>query len=284
MYDYSIAQWLFFFYFYCFFGWCFESAVVSLRKKKFVNRGFMKGPFLPLYGFGAIIMLVVSAPYKENIVLVFISGLIGATILEYITGVTMEALFKVRYWDYSDDPFNFQGQICLSSSLAWGGLTILMTEVVHKRVEHFGMMIPDNILTIVTLIITIWIAGDFTLAFKSALDLKNVLMKLEKAKEDIAVLQKRLDVVIAVADDEIKSRREDRKKNIEEFKKESEEKRKAFKEKLDMYKNNSNFLRHQASEKINKLTRSNPSMRSRKFKEVFEEIKKHINDEKKLDL
>ena len=64
MFQYTIVQWLFFFYFYCFFGWCFESAYVSIKEKHFVNRGFMKGPFLPLYGSGAIMMLVVSKPFE----------------------------------------------------------------------------------------------------------------------------------------------------------------------------------------------------------------------------
>ena len=85
-------------------------------------------------------MLVVSMPFQDNLVMVYIAGCIGATVLEYVTGVTMEALFKVRYWDYSKNKFNFQGHICLGSSLAWGGLTILMTEFIHKPIEHFGIV------------------------------------------------------------------------------------------------------------------------------------------------
>ncbi len=64
MYHYTFIQWLFFFYFYCFFGWIFESTYVSICKRKFVNRGFMRGPFLPIYGSGAIMMLVVSMPFS----------------------------------------------------------------------------------------------------------------------------------------------------------------------------------------------------------------------------
>jgi len=152
VYHYTAIQWLFFFYFYCFFGWCFESTYVSIKSRKLVNRGFMRGPFLPLYGSGAIMMLVVSMPFQDNLVLVYIAGCIGATVLEYVTGVTMEALFKVRYWDYSKNKFNFQGHICLGSSLAWGGLTILMTEFIHKPIEHLVLSIPDSILTPVTLV------------------------------------------------------------------------------------------------------------------------------------
>ena len=71
MFNYIGFQWLFLFYFYCFGGWCFESAFVSLKSHKWVNRGFMRGPFLPLYGSGAIMMLVVSRPFADNVLLIY---------------------------------------------------------------------------------------------------------------------------------------------------------------------------------------------------------------------
>ena len=208
MYQYTGVQWLFFFYFYCFFGWCFESAYVSLRNRRLINRGFMRGPFLPLYGSGALMMLIVSGPVRDSLVLTYIMGCIGATILEYVTGVVMEALFKVRYWDYSNQKFNFRGYICLSSILAWGGLTILMTEVVHAPVERLVLGIPENLLTAVTFVLTVILVADFTLSFKEAIDLRDVLAKMEETKEELGRLQKRLDVLIAVSGEERKLRKQ----------------------------------------------------------------------------
>ena len=187
--NYTWIQWLFFFYFYCFFGWCFESSYVSIKERKPVNRGFMRGPFLPLYGTGALMMLIVSAPFRDNLFLTYIAGCIGATVLEYATGVVMEALFRVRYWDYSDQPFNFQGHICLGSSLAWGGLTILMTRVIHQPIENFVLAIPEGILTMITMVLSIGIAADFTLSFKAAMDLRDVLIRMEEAKKEMQHLQ-----------------------------------------------------------------------------------------------
>ena len=207
MYSYSMIQWLFFFYFYCFTGWCIESAYVSVRTRKLTNRGFMRGPFLPLYGSGAIMMLVVSMPFQDNIFMVYVAGCIGATVLEYVTGVTMEALFKVRYWDYSKNKFNFQGHICLGTSLAWGFLTILMTEVVHVPVEMLVLSIPNTALRTATVVLTVYIAADFALSFKAAIDLRDVLVKMEKVKEEMVHIQKRLDVVIALAGQEMENYR-----------------------------------------------------------------------------
>ncbi|MCI9336526.1 MAG: hypothetical protein HFH93_03115 [Lachnospiraceae bacterium] len=205
MYSYSIVEWLFFFYFYCFVGWCIESAYVSVRTRKLTNRGFMRGPFLPLYGSGAIMMLVVSMPFQDNIFMVYVAGCIGATALEYVTGVAMEALFKVRYWDYSKNKFQFQGHICLGTSLSWGFLTILMTEVVHVPVEGLAASLPDMVLRTITIVVTIYIAADFALSFKAAIDLRDVLVKMEKVKEEMVHIQKRLDMVVALTRQEMEN-------------------------------------------------------------------------------
>ena len=100
--QYTTQQWLLYFYVYCFLGWIFESCYVSFRKKQWVNRGFLHGPFLPIYGSGAVMMLFVSEPFKDNLILTYFAGVVGATLLELVTGAAMEALLKVRYWDYSN--------------------------------------------------------------------------------------------------------------------------------------------------------------------------------------
>lgn len=194
---YSPVQWLFLFYLYSFLGWCFESTVVSLNQHppKWVNRGFMHGPFLPLYGSGAVMMLVVSAPFQDNLLLTFVAGFLGATVLEYVTGVTMESLFKIRYWDYSDKPLNFHGHICLGSSVAWGFLTIVMTKVLHKGILFSMDFLPETAVRYIVIVLSIYITVDFTLSFKAALDLRDILVKLEKVREEAAKLQERMDLV-----------------------------------------------------------------------------------------
>ena len=208
MYRYTAVQWAFFFFFYCFFGWCFESAYVSLCKRKFVNRGFIRGPFLPLYGSGAVMMLLVSAPVKDSLVLVFLAGCVGATALEYVTGVVMEALFKVRYWDYSNQRFQFQGQICLSSTLCWGALTVFLSRYLHPAVERLAFLIPPALMAGLVTVVLVWFSVDFAFSFQAAMDLRDILVRAEQAQKELERMQKRLDVLIAVAGEELDSRRE----------------------------------------------------------------------------
>lgn len=307
MFGYNGFQWLFFFYMYCFFGWCFESTFVSLKSKKLVNRGFMRGPFLPLYGSGAIMMLVVSMPFRDNVLLTYIAGVIGATALEYVTGVVMEALFKMRYWDYSNRPFNYQGYICLRSSVVWGFFTILMTRVVHTPIEQKVMLIPGRVLSWVTVLLTIYIVADFTLSFKAALDLRDILVKIERAKEELERMQRRLDVIVAFNNEEKECKRQEREERRElwmneitdaleqrfaaiketllsvpsaygeSVKEEIAELRGRFSEYLERQKNETRLLDFYKRDMI----RNNPTMESRTYKNAFEELKKIANSKKK---
>ena len=259
---------------------------------------------MPLYGSGAIMMLVVSMPVRDNLVLTYIAGCIGATVLEYVTGVTMEALFKVRYWDYSNQKFNYKGHICLSSTIAWGFLTILMTELVHKPIEQFVLSIPMTVLAPVVFGLTILIVVDFTLSFKAALDLRDVLVKLEKAREEMEHMQKRLDVILAVADEEIGNRLEARKQRYanrsEELLAGLEERFGSVKERLhDRYDSLPDEIREEIAELRAKfaavkeknvqlgsvrdfykrhLILDNPTMRSEHFREALEELKKAASE------
>jgi uncharacterized membrane protein len=177
---------------------------VSILEKRFVNRGFMRGPFLPLYGCGGTMMLIVSRPFYDNIILVYIAGCIGATVLEYITAIVMETLFKVRYWSYSHKKFNYKGYICLESTLFWGVLTVLFSHYFQVPVEKMLLMIPSRVLSVVTVLTTAYISFDFAIAFKTAIELRDVLIYMERAKNEMAKIQKRLDVIIAFRGEVVK--------------------------------------------------------------------------------
>ena len=151
MTEYTLSQWLLFFYIYCFFGWVWESTYVSVCQRKLVNRGFLKGPWLPIYGSGAICILVVTIPVRGNIPAMCIVGMVSAAVLEYVTGYVMERLFRVRYWDYTGKFLNINGYICLASVLCWGVMTILVVDVIHVRIEQMVMMLSTQMTDLIVL-------------------------------------------------------------------------------------------------------------------------------------
>ena len=274
MYHYTIIQWLFFFYFYCFCGWCFESSYVSLKEKKLTNRGFIRGPFLPIYGSGATMMLVVSGPFRHSIVLTYLAGCVGATALEYVTAVIMEALFKVRYWDYSGQRFHFQGRICLSSTLVWGFFTIAMTRFVHVYVEKLMLLIPGQILMAVTLILTAGIFTDFVLAFKTAADLRIVLAKMQFVKEELRSIQKRLDTLISHTGEGLMNRRE-------AFTDSVKEELAVLKAKYSLLVDSRRYPGSLMDFLQRSMLRSNPGMTSVEYRESLEELKEKAREKEK---
>ena len=125
-----------YFIIYSFLGWVMESIFRTLWEKKIINTGFLKGPFCPIYGIGAIIMITLLSDLKDAPVLLFLISFIVLTIWEYLVGVLLEKLFKTKYWDYSDHKFNYKGRICLTNSLAWGILGVLFTKYIHPFIEQ----------------------------------------------------------------------------------------------------------------------------------------------------
>ena len=192
MYPYSIVQWMLFFYCYCFLGWCVESSIVSFKEKRLVNRGFLHSPMLPIYGSGTIMVLVCTIPVREHVMLVYLFGMIGATLLEYITGYGMEKILKVRYWDYSDHVLNLNGHICLSSSLFWGVLSVFMTYVLHNPVEHMIMSLSKWMALAIMTGITIVFLTDFYYSAKVALNFTKLLQKVQEIHEELDALAKLL--------------------------------------------------------------------------------------------
>ena len=192
-YSYSAAQWLLVFYLYCMLGWCFESTVVSVGQRRLVNRGFLRGPMLPIYGFGAVILLHVSLPLKQHPVWLYLASMIAATVFEYIVGVVMEKIFKVKYWDYSKQPFNLNGYICLTSSLAWGAFSILLVRFLHPPVEDLVLRLPAFLVDPLAFLLTIAVTVDAVRSFQAAMDLREVLTRLTEENEDLRRLAKRVE-------------------------------------------------------------------------------------------
>lgn len=135
-------QLLWIFFLYAFLGWCTEVSYAALRTGKFVNRGFLNGPVCPIYGCGVVVVLAGLEPLKGNFVLLFLGSVVLTSALEWATGFVLEKLFRQRWWDYSDKPFNLGGYICLEFSVMWGLACLFVVDILHPSIEFFIRLIP----------------------------------------------------------------------------------------------------------------------------------------------
>ena len=138
-------QFLWIFFVYAFLGWCTEVSYAALRTGKFVNRGFLNGPVCPIYGCGVVVVLVGLTPLKGNFVLLFLGSVVLTSVLELTTGFVLEKLFRQRWWDYSDKPFNLGGYICLEFSIMWGFACLFVVDILHPSIEFFIRLIPHTL-------------------------------------------------------------------------------------------------------------------------------------------
>lgn len=173
--QYSLIQWLMSFFFYCFLGWIWESMYISLYERKWVNRGFLYGPFIPIYGFGAMIVLLVTSSVQDSIPMIFLTGMLSATVLEYGTGMVMERLFHARYWDYSRNRFHLNGYICPVCSFGWGVFSVVQIKLLHPLFEKAVLEIPTAAASLISAILVTIFAIDAALSVRSALHLQENL-------------------------------------------------------------------------------------------------------------
>ena len=284
MYHYSLLQWMLFFYIYCFFGWIIESTYVSVCTGNWVNRGFMRGPVIPIYGTGAVIVLFAVIPFRTSPILVFIVGTVAASILEFVTGFVMERIYKVRYWDYSDKPFNLCGYICLFNSLCWGVLSILLIYLVHSWIEKGVLFLNDMVLLSIDSGISSLFIVDLFNSSTTAVELKRILANSQKLKDDLMnIHNKMIEFNTAIANgkekmDELKQMSlqelyisaRDNMSNIASDKDSPELQN--LKNKLDLLKDKY-YKRMLAEDKAKfKLLKNNPKAVSYKYKESLREI------------
>lgn len=274
MHTYTLVQWMLLFYLYCFFGWCFESVYVSLLEKRWVNRGFMRSPLLPIYGSGAICILIVCLPVKDNPIAVFVLGVIFPTILEYITGYLMEIMFKMRYWDYTGKTGNINGYICLQSSIAWGVLSLLVVNIIHPPIGRWIETWPHVVAVVVVIVVSIQFASDFAVSFRAAFQLRRVLEEMERIRTQMDETRVQLELARA----EVRDR-------LQEIGQDVRNDRRRRQEALEAHMA---LLRGQMTRRLERhnkylyraLLRAHPSASSRRFAGALEQLREAINKKK----
>lgn len=157
-------------------GWMLEVIVFIIIDKKLINRGFFVGPYCPIYGFGAILMLSLNS-FKDHPITCFILALVLCSALEYFASYILEKLFKVRWWDYSNYKYQLNGRICLINALAFGALGVLFTRYLNPLYFNIIRSIPSNSVTIIGIVVMIFTLIDIVFTFNALNSIKNIVSK-----------------------------------------------------------------------------------------------------------
>lgn len=285
---YNIYQWLIFFYIYCFLGWCIESTIVSVESKKMINRGFLSGPLLPIYGLGAVLVLFITLPFRGNLLAVYFVGMIGATILEYFTGWLMETIFKVKYWDYSYYKIQYKGRICLVCSLFWGVLSILLIQFVHKPIERYVLLLDDRFVMIISIVVTLFVIADTITSIKATIDINKLMEKSEKALSEIKELKSEIELILNNASNQLYYIKDSNEGDISEFSNKIKTSVDTLKDKIEGL---SNGIRKEVAKLSfikERLVQGYPTAYSTKFNYKFrnfkeEILKKHSNEDVEIE-
>lgn len=174
-----------YFIIYSFLGWVMESMVRTVCEKKLINTGFLHGPVCPIYGIGAIIMLLFLDNFENKPILLFFIAIIILTFWEYIVGVLLEKMFKTKYWDYSHQKFNFQGRICLTNSVCWGILGVLFVKYIHPFIRTIVQKVDLSLLHYIVSILLIVMIVDMIVSIIKVKNIKSTLEKIEKLNKEI---------------------------------------------------------------------------------------------------
>lgn len=166
---------------YSLIGWVVEVVGILIQEKKFINRGFLIGPYCPIYGVGGITIILLLNKYMEDPIILFVMAIVICSLLEYFTSYVMEKLFKTRWWDYSNFKFNINGRICLETMWAFGALACFVIYIINPPLISFLESLPDIVFSIITYSIMVIFLADNIISFKI---ISNVKITTKNVKKD----------------------------------------------------------------------------------------------------
>ena len=243
---------------YSFLGWIVESIYKSIYEKKFINSGFLYGPFCPIYGCGAIIMYIFLDDVSSKPFITFCLGFVVLSIWEYIVGVFLEKVFHRKYWDYSNCKYNLQGRICLKNSIFWGILGVLFIDIIHPILTGVLASIDDKNIINLDILVSIIMLIDMIISINSNFSIVEKLRNVEELNE---IIKEKLE--------EIKEKG----KNIEL--------KTSIQNTLEELNLRREILIKKAYRTIIRLRKAFPSMNSEDFNEFLNDKKDSINKNNK---
>ena len=211
----NIYQPLYLFFIYSFLGWCTEVIYVGLNQGKFINRGFLNGPYCSIYGFGVLFVVFLLNPIKNNLLLLFVGSVILTTSLELITGWLLDIIFHQRWWDYSNVPFNIKGYVCLKFAVIWGLGCLFVVKFVHPNVLMLVQHMDNIVCYILLFIIMVVFIADNIATITRTWKYRNKLMLTNKIADDAKMLSNIIGNGIYEGASEVADKIENFKEHIE---------------------------------------------------------------------
>ena len=262
---------------YAILGWCMEVTCKLIQYKRFINRGFLIGPYCPIYGYGAILITFLFKKYTNDPVILFFMAIIICGTLEYLTSYFMEKIFKARWWDYSQKKFNINGRVCLNTIVPFGLLGLFIMYISNPFFISKIQQLPEmwlNILFWTLLIIYIidnivsgivirYVKKTEKIVGKDLDNTEEITKKVKEVLQNKSMLHRRLlnaypsleavKIKIKEKKEEIKEKVEEQR---EEFTNKVEKQKKEFENKVENQKREIENKAHEVAKKIEDKTKN----------------------------
>ena len=277
---------LLYFFTYGFLGWCTEVAYGATKQGKFVNRGFLNGPICPIYGVGVSVVIYFLTPLSGNLIFLYVTSTILVTVLEGLTGYFMDKIFHHKWWDYSNQPLNIGGYVCLIFSLVWGVACVAIVKGIHPLIHKVLAMIPVVAGVVILCVLSIALFADLYVTASGILKLNRKLEAMEKIAAELREFSDKVGENISetVMDtmeigeegkQKLEELAEENRQKLEELAEENRQKYEARKEELRRKYEEISAERNRVARR---LVKAFPKMESRKHKELLEELKERARN------
>ena len=236
----------------------------AVEHGKFVNRGFLNGPYCPIYGVGVILVTGALSPISGNIAVLYSGSVVLTSSLELVTGFVLEKIFRQHWWDYSRERFNLRGYICLKFSLLWGVACLITVRLIHPLIVRFVAGIPETLTFVLLIVIGVGFVSDLTITVLAIVHIKNRLRLLD----DISAQMRRIS-------DRTGEKLFSGVENIMEKRDELNEKNRQYRQKYDELREKYRAQLEKRSAESRRIERAFPSLHidtGKSFREMLEKL------------
>lgn len=277
----TIYELIFLFFIYAFLGWCVEVCFQAVTTGKIVNRGFLNGPWCPIYGVGMLGVLLLLKPVMGSLPLLFLFGMLICSLVELMVGWLLEKIFHTRWWDYTDRPFQLGGYICLEFSLMWGLAVTFTVRLIHPAILSFVKLLPHLVGWILIGVLSGAFVADFIVTLVTIVGIRKDLGELQKVAGDLHQISDAISEKLATTTINAGTRLEEKRDVIEQ---KTVETRARLEETRDAIEQKTEETRARLEERRQQMEQQNVRVHQRLENRVTETLQELQARQKSLEL